>query len=66
LKENGAVFMEVDHDQSQVIVETMKVLPPELEDTLDLLKPSDELVNARLTNPTSTTFIDTDKIHFER
>jgi septin 4 len=64
--ESGAVFQEVDHDQNQVIVETMKVLSPELEDTMALLKPSDELVNARLTTPTSTTFIDTDKIHFER
>ena len=58
--------MEVDHDRKQVIVETMKVLSPELEDTIEMLKPSDELVSARLTTPTNTTFIDTDKIHFER
>ena len=58
--------MEVDHDQKQVIVETLKILSPELEDTIEMLKPSDELVNARLTSPTSTTFIDTDKINFER
>ena len=58
--------MEVDHDRRQVIVETMKVLAPESEATIEMLKPSDELVTARLTTPTSTTFIDTDKIHFER
>ncbi|CAG2119982.1 unnamed protein product, partial [Medioppia subpectinata] len=64
--ENGAVFMEVDHDNKQVIVETMKMMSADNEDAIEMLKPSDELVNARLTTPTSTTFIDTDKIHFER
>jgi hypothetical protein len=44
----------------------MKILSPEMEDTIEMLTPSDELVNARLTSPTTTTFIDTDKIHFER
>ncbi|CAG2113190.1 unnamed protein product, partial [Medioppia subpectinata] len=64
--ENGAVFMEVDHDNKQVIVETMKMMSADNEDAIEMLTPSDELVNARLTTPTSTTFIDTDKIHFER
>ncbi|XP_054155484.1 ankyrin repeat domain-containing protein 13D-like [Oppia nitens] len=64
--ENGATFMEVDHDRKQVIVETMKMLTPDMEDTIEMLKPSDDLVSARLSTPTSTTYIDTDKINFER
>lgn len=55
--------MEVDHDKGQVFAETMKVLSA---DSMAMLKPSPELITARLTNSTSTTYIDTDKINFER
>lgn len=58
--------MEVDHDKRQVSYETMKVLSPEVADSLALLKPSEEMISQRLTTPTTTTYIDTDKINFER
>lgn len=59
-----ALVMEVDHDLHQIYTETMQVLP-ETPD-IDLLVPSDDQVAARLTAPIVTTFIDTEKISFER
>lgn len=58
--------MEVDHDLRQVHVETMKVLLPDAEETVHLLKPPPEVVHARMTSPMSTTYLDTEKISFER
>ncbi|KAF5289793.1 hypothetical protein FQA39_LY03710 [Lamprigera yunnana] len=59
---DGATMMEVDHDAQQVYSEQMKVPA----DSLGVLIPTEESLSQRLTNPIVTTFIDTDKISFER
>lgn len=59
---DGATMMEVDHDARQVYSEQMKVPT----DTLGVLIPSEETLSQRLTTPIVTTFVDTDKISFER
>ena len=56
--------MEIDHDACQVFSETMRTLPAPPD--ISFLAPSDDQVAARLTNPIVTTYIDTEKISFER
>lgn len=63
LVDDGATMMEVDHDTRKVYVEHMKLIS---DDNIQLMEPSEEGVIARLTNPIVTTYIDTDKISFER
>ncbi|XP_054257954.1 ankyrin repeat domain-containing protein 13D isoform X2 [Macrosteles quadrilineatus] len=58
-----ATMMEVDHETRQVFVEQMSVVSPE---ELRVIHPSHETIGARLTAPIVTTYIDTDKISFER
>ncbi|XP_011642706.1 ankyrin repeat domain-containing protein 13D isoform X2 [Pogonomyrmex barbatus] len=60
---DGATMMEVDHETRKVYVEHMKLIA---DDSIQLMEPSEEGVIARLTNPIVTTYIDTDKISFER
>ncbi|KAF2882069.1 hypothetical protein ILUMI_24117 [Ignelater luminosus] len=59
---DGATMMEVDHDARQVYSEQMKVPT----DALGVLVPTEESLSQRLTTPIVTTFVDTDKISFER
>lgn len=59
---DGATMMEVDHDARQVYSEQMKVPA----DSLGVLIPTEESLSQRLTTPIVTTFVDTDKISFER
>lgn len=54
--------MEIDHDASQIHVGTLKTDSPDIA----LLTPSEDQVAARITSPIVTTYIDTDKISFER
>ncbi|XP_070169807.1 ankyrin repeat domain-containing protein 13D isoform X1 [Polyergus mexicanus] len=61
--DDGATMMEVDHETKKVYVEHMKLIG---DDNIQLMEPSEEGVIARLTNPIVTTYIDTDKISFER
>lgn len=56
-------MMEVDHETRKVYVEHMKLIG---DDNVQLMEPSEEGILARLTNPIVTTYIDTDKISFER
>ncbi|RZF44407.1 hypothetical protein LSTR_LSTR010036 [Laodelphax striatellus] len=58
-----ATIMEVDHETKQVFVEQMQVIAP---NELNVLHPSQEAISQRLTTPIVTTYIDTDKISFER
>ena len=64
LTENGSTFYEIDHDARAVYSEAMQLLtePP----AIASLRPSQDQVAARLTSPTQTTYIDTQKISFER
>lgn len=64
-KEDSATMMEIDHESGQVYVEQMRVLSPQMDD-IRAFRPSTESVSARLTTPIVTTFVDTDKINFER
>lgn len=58
----GATMMEIDHEAKQVYREQMRVPV----DNLGLLIPTEESLSQRLTTPIVTTFVDTDKISFER
>jgi len=61
---NSASMLEIDHDNREVYVELMQlqVDPP----AIDTMQPSAEAVAARLTSPVMTTYLDTEKIAFER
>ncbi|XP_067009324.1 ankyrin repeat domain-containing protein 13D-like [Anabrus simplex] len=56
-------MMEIDHEAQQVYIEDIIMSSP---DDLQFLRPSEEAVSARLTSPIVTTYVDTDKICFER
>lgn len=58
-----ATIMEIDHDSHQVFVERMRIIS---DTDIQVLQPSNDTVTARLTAPIVTTYIDTDKISFER
>lgn len=60
--DDGATMMEIDHDLRQVYCEEMRTS----DESLGILLPNEETVSQRLTNPIVTTYIDTDKISFER
>lgn len=58
----GATMMEIDHEIQQCYLEELKTS----DETLGVLLPNEETVSQRLTNPIVTTYIDTEKISFER
>ncbi|XP_015586307.1 ankyrin repeat domain-containing protein 13D isoform X2 [Cephus cinctus] len=60
---DGATMMEVDHETRKVYVEHMKLIG---DDNEQISQPSEDGIISRLTNPIVTTYIDTDKISFER
>ena len=62
--DQSAIVMEIDHDMHQVYQETLQVMPAPSDPSA--LVPSEDAVAARLTTPINTTYIDTDKISFER
>lgn len=62
--ENGAVFMEVDHEAKTIRRRTMKLITQN--EIGEFLEPTDNEVGNRLTKPIRTTFVDTEKISFER
>ncbi|KAJ8923292.1 hypothetical protein NQ315_001850 [Exocentrus adspersus] len=59
---DGATMMEIDHDLQQVYCEQMRTT----DDALGILIPSEDSVSQRLTTPIVTTYVDTEKISFER
>lgn len=61
---DGATMMEIDHDLRQVFCEQMKV--PDMAFPGGALLPTDEALSQRLTTPIVTTYVDTEKISFER
>lgn len=60
--DDGAAMMEIDHELKQVFYEQMKVPS----DDLGVLIPTEDALSQRLTTPIVTTYVDTDKISFER
>lgn len=58
-----ATIMEIDHENKQVFFEEMRVITTA---DVQILEPNAESVSARLTTPIVTTYVDTDKICFER
>ncbi|KAG7161783.1 Ankyrin repeat domain-containing protein 13D-like [Homarus americanus] len=61
---DGATMMEVDHETGQVYMENMRTLPPD--QAHSYLRPHPGMVSHRLTTPVAITYIDTEKISFER
>lgn len=61
---NHATVMEIDHDLEQVYSEHIEILNPPPD--VSMMKPSQRMISARLTAPIMTTFLDTEKIAFER
>ncbi|KAJ8949323.1 hypothetical protein NQ314_008243 [Rhamnusium bicolor] len=59
---DGATMMEIDHDLQQVYCEQMRTT----DDALGILIPNEDSVSQRLTTPIVTTYVDTEKISFER
>ncbi|XP_071179075.1 ankyrin repeat domain-containing protein 13D-like [Mytilus edulis] len=62
--ERSATVMEIDHDKKEVFSETMAILPENFDTSV--MDPSSNSICARLTNPIVTTYVDTEKISFER
>ncbi|XP_050688972.1 ankyrin repeat domain-containing protein 13D-like [Eriocheir sinensis] len=61
---DGATMMEVDHETGQVYMENMRTLPPEQAQAY--MRPHPGMLSQRLTTPIAITYIDTEKISFER
>lgn len=64
--EDGAVIMEVNHDSRKVFIEQMKVFPAHMMSVMVALSPSPEQVALRFAAPIVATYVDTEKIRFER
>lgn len=66
LLDEGAVIMEVNHDSKKVYMEQMKIFPQHMMSVMVALSPSPEQVALRFQAPIVTTYVDTEKIKFER
>lgn len=64
--EEGALVMEVDHDQQVVHTEQLSLALHEPEALLAAMRPSAEHVASRLTSPIMSTHLDTRNVAFER
>lgn len=60
--ENGAEVLEIDHDTRTTRREMLELNPPHDQ----TVQPTEDAVAVRLTSPIATTFIDVDRISFER
>ena len=58
--------MEVNHDSKKVYMEQMKILPAHMMSVMVALSPSPEQVASRFQAPIVTTYVDTEKIKFDR
>lgn len=65
-QEEGALVMEVDHDQQVVHTEQLSLALHEPEVLLAAMRPSAEHVASRLTSPIVSTHLDTRNVAFER
>lgn len=66
LLDEGAVIMEVNHDSKKVYMEQMKIFPQHMMSVMVALSPSPEQVALRFQAPIVNTYVDTEKIKFER
>lgn len=66
LLDEGAVIMEVNHDSKKVYMEQMKIFPQHMMSVMVALSPSPEQVALRFQAPIVTTYVDTEKIKFDR
>lgn len=66
LLDEGAVIMEVNHDSKKVYMEQMKIFPQHMMSVMVALSPSPEQVALRFQAPIVATYVDTEKIKFER
>lgn len=58
--------MEVDHDSKEVFVEELRTIQNDVPAARSVLVPSEEAIKSRLTSPIVRTFLETEKISFER
>lgn len=58
--------MEVNHDTKKVFIEQMKVFPAHMMTVMVALSPSPEQVALRFAAPIVATYVDTEKIRFDR
>jgi len=56
-------MLEIDHEKREVYTEMLRMINP---DDLHFMQPTEEAISTRLTTPVVTTYIDTEKISFER
>lgn len=63
--EGEARFMEFDHEARLVHVESMKTMDPNAPEASAVRQP-DEMITRRMSSPMSITYLNTDKISFER
>nr|CAG4640900.1 EOG090X0784 [Eulimnadia texana] len=64
--ENKAVLMEINHETRDVYIEELRTEASALELADTLTAPSPQAVEARITTPIVNTFLDIEKISFER
>ena len=58
--------MEMDHDAKEVHIEELLTISETEERSRGILAPTEQAINMRLTSPLSHTYVDTEKISFER
>lgn len=63
--EGEARFMEFDHESRRVHVESMKTMDPNAPEASAVRQPA-EMISKRMSSPMSITYLNTDKITFER
>ena len=58
--------MEVDHEGKEVFVEELRTIEDDVPAVRTLMAPSEEAVRSRMTSPIVHTYLETEKISFER
>lgn len=65
--ENGsATLIEIDHLKKTYHMDKMNTMDSDCEETSDLYEPDDSTVQSKLASPNIVTYLDIDKIEFER
>lgn len=56
--------MKINHNKRKIFSKTIQILPANF--NISLIKPSNNTITTRLTNPIITTYINTKKISFKK